>query len=44
VALVDDLPPEQEQEFVDLVEVLAIADAGQIPLVSPFLRRKRYLT
>lgn len=37
VALVAELPPEEEMEFVDLVEVLSIADAGQIPLVKSIL-------
>jgi len=37
VALVDELPPEQGPEFVDLVEVLAIADVGQILLIKSIL-------
>ena len=37
VALVDELPAETEPEFVDLVEALSIADAGQIPLVKSIL-------
>jgi len=41
VALVDDIPPEQEPEFVDLVEVLAIADAGNIPLVKSILEAEQ---
>jgi hypothetical protein len=34
---VADLPPEEEPEFVDLVEVLTMADAGQIPLNKSIL-------
>jgi putative signal transducing protein len=34
VALVDELPAEAKPEFVDLVEVLSMADAGQIPLIK----------
>jgi len=37
VALVDELPEEPEPEFVDLVEVVSIADAGQIPLIKSIL-------
>jgi putative signal transducing protein len=37
IALVDELPEERKPEFVDLVEVLSIADAGQIPLVKSIL-------
>jgi Putative prokaryotic signal transducing protein len=37
VGLVTDLPPEEESEFVDLVEVLSIADPGQIALVKSIL-------
>jgi hypothetical protein len=37
VALVAELPPEEEPEFVDLVEVLSIADAGQISLIKSIL-------
>lgn len=37
VALVDELPAETKAEFVDLVEVLSIADAGQIPLIKSIL-------
>lgn len=37
VALVDELPPEVKPEFVDLVAVLSIADAGQIPLIKSML-------
>ncbi len=37
VALVDELPPEQGLEFVDLVEVLSIADVGQIALIKSIL-------
>jgi hypothetical protein len=37
VALVAELPPEEETEFVDLVEVLSIADAGQISLIKSIL-------
>jgi hypothetical protein len=37
VGLVADLPPEGEPEFVDLVEVLTMADAGQIPLIKSIL-------
>jgi hypothetical protein len=34
---VADLPSEEEPEFVDLVEVLTMADAGQIPLIKSIL-------
>jgi Putative prokaryotic signal transducing protein len=37
LALVAELPAENEPEFVDLVEVLSIADAGQIPLIKSLL-------
>ncbi|HEY5543089.1 MAG TPA: hypothetical protein VIM04_07525 [Candidatus Binatia bacterium] len=37
VALVDELPDKREPEFVELVEVLSIADAGQIPLIKSIL-------
>ncbi len=37
VALVDELPPDVKPEFVDLVEVLSIADAGQIPPIKSML-------
>lgn len=37
IALVDELPPEQGLEFVDLVEVLSIADVGQISLIKSIL-------
>ena len=37
VALVAELLPEDEPEFTDLVEVLGIADAGQIPLIKSIL-------
>ena len=37
VGLVADLPPEENPEFVDLVEVLTMADAGQIPLIKSIL-------
>ena len=37
VALVAELPPEQEPEFVDLVEVLSTADVGQISLIKSIL-------
>ena len=37
VALVLELTPEAEPEFVDLVEILSIADAGQIPLIKSIL-------
>jgi hypothetical protein len=37
VALVAELLPEGEPEFVDLVEVLSIADAGQISLIKSIL-------
>ena len=37
VGLVADLPPEENAEFVDLVEVLTMADAGQIPLIKSIL-------
>jgi len=31
------LPPEEAAAFVDLVEVLTMADAGQIPLIKSIL-------
>jgi len=34
---VTDLPSEEKAEFVDLVEVLSIADPGQIALVKSIL-------
>jgi len=34
---VTELPPEEKAEFVDLVEVLSIADPGQIALVKSIL-------
>jgi hypothetical protein len=37
VALVAEVPPEEEPEFVDLVEVLSTADAGQISLIKSIL-------
>ncbi len=37
VALVDRLPADQQPEFVDLVEVLATADVGQILLIKSIL-------
>ena len=37
VRLVVELPPEEQPEFVDLVEVLTMADAGQIPLIKSIL-------
>jgi hypothetical protein len=37
VGLVADLPAEEEPQFVDLVEVLTMADAGQIPLIKSIL-------
>ena len=37
VGLVADLPAKEEPEFVDLVEVLTMADAGQIPLIKSIL-------
>ena len=37
VGLVTDLPSEEKAEFVDLVEVLSIADPGQIALVKSIL-------
>jgi Putative prokaryotic signal transducing protein len=37
VALVAELPAAEKTEFVDLVEVLSIADAGQIPLIKSIL-------
>jgi hypothetical protein len=37
VGLVAELLPEEEPEFVDLVEVLTMADAGQIPLIKSIL-------
>ena len=45
VALVEELPAEQGQEFVDLVEVLSIADVGQIALIKSILEaeEKPYL-
>ena len=33
MAPVNDLPAEAKPEFVDLIEVLSIADAGQISLI-----------
>ena len=41
VALVDELPAEQGLEFVDLVEVLSIADVGQIALIKSILDAKK---
>ena len=37
VELVAEPAPEEEAETVDLVEVLSIADAGQIPLIKSIL-------
>ena len=37
VELVTELPLEEQPEFVDLVEVLSTADAGQIPLIKSIL-------
>ena len=37
VALVAELLPEEKPEFVDLVEILSIADAGQISLIKSIL-------
>jgi hypothetical protein len=37
VALVDDLAAEEQPEFVELVEVLSTADAGQILLIKSIL-------
>lgn len=37
VALVDELVAEEQPEFVDLVEVLSTADAGQILLIKSIL-------
>jgi hypothetical protein len=37
IALVAELPPEEPPEFVDLVEVLSIADPGQIYLIKSIL-------
>ena len=37
VALIVELPPEEAAAFVDLVEVLTMADAGQIPLIKSIL-------
>lgn len=37
VGLVDELAAEAQPEFVALVEVLNIADAGQIPLIKSIL-------
>ena len=37
MALVSELPAEEALEFVDLVEVLSMADAGQIPLIKSIL-------
>jgi hypothetical protein len=47
-----ELPAEEKAEFVDLVEVLSIADPGQIALVKsileaeeiPYLPRAKILT
>jgi Putative prokaryotic signal transducing protein len=37
VGLLTELPAEEKAEFVDLVEVLSIADPGQIALVKSLL-------
>jgi Putative prokaryotic signal transducing protein len=37
VALVAELPAEEEPKFVDLVEILSTADAGQISLIKSIL-------
>jgi hypothetical protein len=37
VVLVAELKPEEEPEFVDLVEVLSTADPGQIALIKSIL-------
>jgi Putative prokaryotic signal transducing protein len=37
VTLVAELRPEEDPEFVDLVEVLSIADAGQISFIKSIL-------
>ena len=37
VGLLTELPAEEKAEFVDLVEVLSIADPGQIALVKSIL-------
>lgn len=52
VGLLTELPAEEKAEFVDLVEVLSIADPGQIALVKsileaeeiPYLPRAKILT
>ena len=38
-----DLPSEEKAEFVDLVEVLSIADPGQIALVKSILEAEEIL-
>lgn len=37
VSLVDEIPDEVKPEFINLVEALSIADAGQIPLIKSIL-------
>src|SRR5947208_528984 len=37
ITLVDELPAAEKTDFVDLVEVLSMADAGQIPLIKSIL-------
>ena len=37
IGLVEELPPEAKPEFVDLVEVLSTADAGEISIIKSIL-------
>ena len=39
--MADELPAEARPEFVDLVEVLSIADTGQIPLIKSILEAEK---
>jgi hypothetical protein len=41
VELVEELPPEEGLDFVDLVEVLSIADVGQIALIKSILEAEQ---
>ncbi|TMA94056.1 MAG: DUF2007 domain-containing protein [Deltaproteobacteria bacterium] len=43
VGLVTELAPEEKAEFIDLVEVLSIADPGQIALVKSILEAEEIL-